>query len=54
MAKIQLKSDNINPFGGLFSIFKQFDRSGLRRTIDSTLGHRGTTRVACDRQRAVQ
>lgn len=29
MAKIQLKSDNINPFGGLFSIFKQFDRSGL-------------------------
>lgn len=38
MAKIQLKSDNINPFGGLFSIFKQFDRSGLRRTIDSTLG----------------
>ena len=46
MAKIQLKSDNINPFGGLFSIFKQFDRSGLRRTIDSTLGHRGTTRAA--------
>ena len=46
MAKIQLKSDNINPFGGLFSIFKQFDRSGLRRTIDSTLGHRGTTKAA--------
>ena len=46
MAKIQLKSDNINPFGGLFSILKQFDRSGLRRTIDSTLGKRGATRAA--------
>ena len=46
MAKIQLKSDNINPFGGLFSIFKQFDRSGLRQTIDSTLGKRGTTKAA--------
>lgn len=32
MAKIQLKSDNINPFRGLFSIFKQFDCSGLRQT----------------------
>ena len=42
MAKIQLKSDNINPFGGLFSNFKQFDRSGLRLTIDSALGKRGT------------
>ena len=46
MAKIQLKSDNINPFGGLFSIFKQFDRSGLRQTIDSTLGRRGATQAA--------
>lgn len=46
MAKIQLKSDNINPFGGLFSIFKQFDRSGLRQTIDSVLGKRGTTKAA--------
>ena len=46
MAKIQLKSDNINPFRGLFSIFKQFDRSGLRQTIDSALGKRGTTKAA--------
>ena len=46
MAKIQLKSDNINPFGGLFSIFQQFDRSGLRQTIDSALGKRGTTKAA--------
>ena len=46
MAKIQLKSDNINPFGGLFPILKQFDRSGLRRTIGSTLGKRGATRTS--------
>ena len=51
MAKIQLKSDNINPFGGLFSILKQFDRSGLRRTIDSTLGKRAAKKqipVLCE------
>ncbi len=41
MAKIQLKSDNINPFGGLFSILNQFDRSGLRQVIDEHLGRRG-------------
>ncbi len=37
MAKIQLKSANINPFGGLFSIFNQFDRS------DSSLPLRGVS-----------
>lgn len=46
MAKIQLKSDNINPFGGLFSILKQFDACGLRHAIDSTLGKRGSTKAA--------
>ena len=40
MAKIQLKSDNITPFGGLYSIFNQFNRSGVRKTIDSFLGYR--------------
>lgn len=40
MAKIQLKSDNITPFGGLYSIFNQFNRSGVRKTIDSLLGSR--------------
>ncbi len=40
MAKIQLKSDNITPFGGLYSIFNRFDRSGVRKTIDSFLGMR--------------
>ena len=46
MAKIQLKSDNINPFGGLFSIFKQFTSSGLRSVIDDHLGKRGSTKAA--------
>ncbi|HBH08938.1 MAG TPA: IS1380 family transposase, partial [Rikenellaceae bacterium] len=46
MAKIQLKSDNINPFGGLFSIFRMFDRSGLRSVIDGHLGRRGRTKAA--------
>lgn len=40
MAKIQLKSDNITPFGGLYSIFNQFNRSGVRKTVDSFLGSR--------------
>ena len=42
MAKLQTKSDNNNPFGGLFSIFKAFDKSGVRNVIDRTLGPRGT------------
>ena len=46
MAKIQLKSDNINPFGGLFSIFSMFNRSGLRSVIDGHLGRRGRTKAA--------
>ena len=40
MTKIQLKSDNITPFGGLYSIFNQFNRSGVRETVDSFLGRR--------------
>ena len=44
MAKIQLKSDNINPFGGLFSILNIFNRSGLRSVIDQHLGWRGMTK----------
>ena len=40
MAKIHLKSDNINPFGGLYSIFNQFNRSSVRETVDSFLGRR--------------
>ena len=46
MAKLQIKSDNINPYGGLFSIFDIFDRSGLRSVIDKELGSRGTTKAA--------
>ncbi len=46
MAKIQLKSDDINPFGGLFSILNIFNRSGLRSVIDRHLGRRGMTKAA--------
>ena len=45
MAKIQLKSDNINPFGGLFSILNIFNRSGLRSVIDQHLGRRDMTKA---------
>lgn len=43
MAKVQIKSDNITPFGGLHSILKQFNHSGVRKTVDSFLGMRGTS-----------
>ena len=39
MAKIQIKSEKLTPFGGLFSIMEQFD-STLSSVIDSTLGLR--------------
>ena len=39
MAKIQIKSEKLIPFGGIFSIMEQFD-SILSTVIDSTLGLR--------------
>ena len=39
MAKIQIKSEKLTPFGGIFSIMEQFDAL-LAQTIDSTLGSR--------------
>ena len=39
MAKIQIKSEKLTPFGGIFSIMEQFD-SSLSAVIDSTLGLR--------------
>ena len=51
MAKIQLKSDNINPFGGLFSILNIFNRGGLRSVIDQPLGRRGGNDRGGDRDR---
>ena len=39
MAKIQIKSEKLTPFGGFFSIMEQFD-STLSSVIDSTLGPR--------------
>ena len=42
MAKLAIKSDNITPFGGLYSVFNRFSASGLRETIDSHLGRRSS------------
>ena len=39
MAKIQIRSEKLTPFGGIFSIMEQFD-SILSSVIDSTLGLR--------------
>ena len=39
MAKVQIKSEQITPFGGIFSIMEQFDAL-LSKVIDSTLGER--------------
>ena len=39
MSKIQIKSEKLTPFGGIFSIMEKFD-SMLSPVIDSTLGQR--------------
>ncbi len=41
MAKVQIKSEKLTPFWGIFSIMEQFDAL-LAQTIDSTLGLRCT------------
>ena len=37
MVKVAIKSEELTPFGGIFSIMEQFD-SKLSSVIDSTLG----------------
>ena len=39
MAKVNIKSEKITPFGGIFLVMEQFD-STLSSVIDSTLGLR--------------
>ena len=39
MAKVQIKSEKLTPFGGIFSIMEKFD-SMLAHVIDLTLGQR--------------
>ncbi len=39
MAKVQIKSEKLTPFGAIFSIMEQFD-SMLSPIIDQTLGQR--------------
>lgn len=41
MTKIQIKSEKLTPFGGVFSIMEQFEAL-LAQTIDSALGSRCT------------
>ena len=40
MAKVQLKSETIATFGGIFHVMDVFERLGLGRLIDSSLGNR--------------
>ncbi len=39
MAKVQIKSEQVTPFGGIYPIMEQFDAL-LSNVIDSTLGLR--------------
>ena len=39
MAKVQIKTEKLTPFGGIFSIMEQFD-SMLSPIIDQALGQR--------------
>lgn len=45
MAKVQIKSEKIIPFGGIFSIMEQFDAL-LSNVIDSTLGLRSRSVIS--------
>lgn len=40
MAKLQIKSETIATFGGIFQMMELFERLGLGRFIDSNLGKR--------------
>lgn len=42
MAKIQIKSETIASFGGIFHVMNIFERSGLKNLIDLTLGERNS------------
>ena len=44
MAKIQIKSEKLTPFGGIFLVMEQFD-SMLSSVIDSTLGLRCSSNI---------
>ena len=44
MTKIQKISKNITPFGGIFFVNEEFNRSGLRHLIDNQLGIRVSTK----------
>ena len=53
MAKVQIKSEKLTPFGGIFSIMEKFDPM-LSPVIDSTLGQRCRSRSSlCSRTKKV-
>ena len=40
MAKVQIKSEIIATYGGIFKIMELFERLGLGKLVDSSLGKR--------------
>jgi hypothetical protein len=44
MAKVQIISQNISPFAGVFYAHDEFKRSGLRKLVDNHLGVRSSTK----------
>ena len=40
MAKLQIKSETIATYGGIFKIMELFERLGLGKLVDSSLGKR--------------
>ena len=57
MAKVQIRPEQITPFGGIFSIMEQFDAL-LSKVIDSTLGERchsfgySYSEISCKREQS--
>ena len=43
MVKLQIKSETIATFGGIFQIMELFERLGLGRLVDSSLGKRDSS-----------
>ena len=46
MSELQIKSETIATFGGIFHVMDVFERLGLGRLVDSCLGERNASRNA--------
>ncbi len=53
MVKVQIKSEQITPFGGIFSIMEQFDAL-LSKVIDSTFEKHGQSADDCVYKKLLQ